>query len=282
MLKNPTKLVLPNMVQSFNNNNSIFQNALAVKIPETPNLEETVMAIKIRDYNASIGTLEGPHCDICNDKGCVMGIDDNGFEKITECSCMTKRNNLLRAKRSGMGELLKKSLDNYIVTDEWQNKAVAKARNYMERATDHWYAMTGQSGSGKTHICAAIANHFIAQGKKVIYMPWNLTVKELKLKAKDDYISILRQYVDTDVLYIDDFFKGKITDADITIAFELINSRAISPHMITILSSELSLEDIREIDEAISGRIKEKCGPYAIHINPDPSRNYRFKVDTEL
>lgn len=64
------------------------------------------------------------------------------------------------------------------------------------------------------------------------------------------------------VLYIDDFFKGSVTSGDINLAFELLNSRYISPDKITIISSELTIEQILKYDAAIGGRIAERAGEY--------------------
>lgn len=250
---------------------------LAESIPDVENLEEIAMAMKIRSYNASHGTLEGTHCDLCNDKGLIMGISENGIESVTECSCMKSRINELRAKRSGMGGLLSKSLENYETSEPWQKTLLNGARYYIDNVDNDWYCMTGQSGCGKTHLCSAIANHFLKSGKKVIYMPWNIAVKELKLRATDDYTNALQRYIDCEVLYIDDFFKGKVTEADLTIAFELINARAITPNAITIISSERSLSEINDMDSAIAGRIAERCGRYIVNVKQDPEKNYRFK-----
>lgn len=250
---------------------------LAKELSDVPNLEEIAMAIKIRDYNASPGFLEGEHCDLCNDKGFIMDILGNGSEAVTDCPCMKRRISQLRAKRSGMGELLNKTLDNYETPNPWQKTLKNGANYYLTHAGKEWYAMTGQSGSGKTHICAAIANQFLAAGKTVIYMPWTIAVKELKQRAAEDYTDALQRYIDVEVLYIDDLFKGKVTEADMTIAFELINARAINPDAITIVSSERSIEELNEMDAAIAGRIAERCGRYVVNIKPDPAKNYRMK-----
>ncbi len=282
-MENPAELTFPNLELSFKSQNPTDRAfELAQQIPDTPNLEEIATAIRIRDYNASRGALEGLHCDLCNDKGYLMGIDENGTESVTECICMKKRLNQIRAKHSGMGELLNKSLDNYQTAQPWQKTLLNGARYYLSHRENEWYAMTGQSGSGKTHICAAIANHFLDSGEKVIYMPWTIAVKELKQRATEDYTEALQRYIDTDVLYIDDLFKGKITDADLTIAFELINARAINLKSITIVSSERSMEELNQIDSAITGRIAERCGRYMVHINADPQKNYRFKGATKI
>ena len=54
----------------------------------------------------------------------------------------------------------------------------------------------------------------------------------------------------------------------------------------TIISSECTLSDLINIDEAISGRIAEKCksesGNYCLSIKPDAKKNYRLNHIKEL
>ena len=85
-------------------------------------------------------------------------------------------------------------------------------------------------------------------------------------------------------MYIDDLFKtGKADDntvqkptgADINAAFEIINYRYNNPSLLTIISSELSQDELIDIDEAIGGRIYEKSTAFSIGKNRD--RNYRIK-----
>jgi DNA replication protein DnaC len=86
-------------------------------------------------------------------------------------------------------------------------------------------------------------------------------------------------------LYIDDLFKtGRVagktaqmpTEADINLAFEIINSRAIQRKP-TIISSESNLFDLIQIDEAIGGRIKQRCGEYYLNIGSKNTKNYRME-----
>ena len=89
-------------------------------------------------------------------------------------------------------------------------------------------------------------------------MLWLSDIKELKSTVNDyeNHKNLMKKYRETKVLYIDDFFKtGKEKDGislptatDIQIAY-------INENLITIISSERSIDDIFNIDEAIGGRI---------------------------
>lgn len=100
-----------------------------------------------------------------------------------------------------------------------------------------------------------------------------------KLKAlvneRELYEAKMDKFKEADVLYIDDFFKGNITAADINLAFELLNSRYNSRSKITIISTERTVEDLIEIDEALGSRIYERSKGF--YIQTPPHTNWRLR-----
>lgn len=64
------------------------------------------------------------------------------------------------------------------------------------------------------------------------------------------------------VLYIDDFLKGSVSEADLNLAYQLLNARYNAARR-TIISSELSIGEIAGYDEAIAGRIFERFEGYS-------------------
>jgi DNA replication protein DnaC len=68
--------------------------------------------------------------------------------------------------------------------------------------------------------------------------------------------------------------------ADVNYAFEIINYRYNNPSLLTIISSELSEDELLDIDEAIGGRIYERAKTFTIGKNRD--RNYRMKKAVTL
>lgn len=83
------------------------------------------------------------------------------------------------------------------------------------------------------------------------------------------------------MLYIDDLFKGKITEADINLVFEILNYR-YNNNFKTIISSEYMLTELLKIDEAISSRILEKSRGYHLDIKRENGRNYRENNELRL
>ena len=144
--------------------------------------------------------------------------------------------------------------------------------------------MLGQSGCGKTHLCAAVCNFFIDQGKQVRYMSWLNTADELKILRIEEPASYRRRMEElscADVLYIDDLFKAKsiqgISERDVTLAFEILNHRLNLSEGITIVSSEWLAEDLRKVDTAVAGRLLELSGDYLLQIPRGDRYNWRIQ-----
>ena len=111
----------------------------------------------------------------------------------------------------------------------------------------------------------------------------------MKLKAvvNDDtaYSNLIKPLKTVPVLYIDDFFrtgndeagrKKAPTQGDINVAFELINYR-YNNNLVTILSSELTVDQILFFDEAVGSRIYQRTKEYHWDIAKDPHKNHRLK-----
>lgn len=151
-------------------------------------------------------------------------------------------------------------------------------RRYLNDSEGKWLLLSGQSGSGKTHLCVAVCGEFIKQGDSVRYLAWRSDGAKIKRNANSDeaYSQLIDPYKNCDVLYIDDLFKGGMTEADINLAFELLNHR-YDRRLRTIISTELSMEKLKQLDEAIAGRINETCGLYQVFVNKGTGRNWRDK-----
>lgn len=135
---------------------------------------------------------------------------------------------------------------------------------------------------GKSHICTAMCSHFINEGKPTRYMLWTDVSKKLKANINEDtYAEIIQPYKDVEVLYIDDFFKvrkGQLpTNADVNIAFDILNTRLFSKEKVTIISSEFTLNKLLSVDEATISRIVENAKHFVVNLEEDSKKNYRFK-----
>ncbi len=246
------------------------------------NCSQSMTFNRIEAYNDTNGNLSGFDCPICKNKGNIMVLV-NGEEMIRDCECMSKRRMLIEIKKSGLEEVMNQyTFKNFLTNEDWQKKVKQKALDYISDSSGKWFYIGGQVGAGKTHICTAIVGKFIESGYIAKYMMWRDEIVKLKANRNsegfDDQINC---YKKVQVLYIDDLFKterGKQpTQADIDIAFEIINYRYMHKDLITIFSAERKVGELLDIDEAVGSRIYERTKEYNIPIAIDKSRNYRLR-----
>lgn len=261
--------------------------------------EKAFMQMRVDGFNSSIGTLnkqDGYDCTICKNKGVVARLVTNErgcrySQEIFFCKCRPIRASIMRMKMSGLEQLLQKyRFENYVATEAWQKHVKEQAEKFS-KGDGIMFFIGGQSGSGKSHLCTAIARELLYAGHEVRYSVWRDESVRLKAVIGDDkqYQSLIDQLKNIDVLYIDDFLKtpigrdeNKPTSADLSLALEIINNR-YNAGRITILSSEWNIKDIINFDEALGGRIYEMCNSeYCLNIKKDRSRNYRTRNITEV
>ena len=239
-------------------------------------------------FNNKRGELVGYDCPICKNKGEIMVVKD-GIKYYPECSCMQIRRSIENMQRSGLGELLnQKKFSNYNQTEEWQKSVVDTAKHFVE-SDGNGFIFSGNSGIGKTHICTAISRALLNRGIPLKYMLWVDESKKIKQAIKDEakYAELVDELKNVQALYIDDFFKvSKRTapsDADISLAIEIINYRynlaqTSKKRYITILSTELSIKQLNDLDNALCGRLCEMAGKDFILSVFGEEKNYRLKT----
>lgn len=285
-------------------------NLLKAQMPEglgrgfenlTPKEREQQKADAYNKIEGRLHEEDGYTCDICKNKGDIAIVVKNehfGYytESLVSCKCCRIRNAIRRLNRSGLKARVKDyTFDRYEAGEAWQKTIKETAQRYSMSCDGDWFYIGGQSGAGKTHICTAAAIAKLKQGKELRYMEWREEVPKIKASITDAvrYAEIMRELKETEVLYIDDLFKngrgadGQVslpTAADINLAFEIINYRYNQPELITIISSERTLPELVDIDEAIAGRIaqRSKKNGFCINLKPDSSKNWRMRDLVEL
>lgn len=232
----------------------------------------SLTSLKIRAINDSAGPGD---CPLCKGRGYIAEEKD-GYLVTRECKCEKKRRSLEAIQRSGLADLARDyTLENYQTPEPWQAKIKALAQRYVLDNGGKWFVLCGNPGTGKTHICTAICMALINAGQEVRYMLWRRDAPRLKAEVNDReaYDNDIGRYRKADVLYIDDFFKGGVTEADINLAFELLNDR-YNKRAMTIISSERDIEQLMDIDEAIGSRIYERSKGFYAKL---PAKNWRLR-----
>lgn len=231
--------------------------------------EETSIQNRPQAANLVNCGLDNVNCPICGNTGYVLPSGQ-------PCECMKKRRSLRTLKQSGMSENIERcSFDNYKTPNAQTKKVKEKAMSFVT-SDARGFLITGQSGAGKTHICSAICRYFHEKNYMFRYIVWRNTATELKSMVNDtkEYREAINQLRNVPILYIDDFLKGTISDADINLAFTIINDRYNRKDSKTIISTELSANKLVEIDEAVGGRILEMSKGFIVQA---PTKNWRIE-----
>lgn len=225
-------------------------------------------------------SADGIDCPICHNR-CYVFVKEEGHTVAKPCICQKKRRQAFILRRSGISQhdyerYTLKSF--YVDTPERTNMkqaAVCFIKKYYEGAGIGYF---GHSGTGKTHICIAICQaiqreHYYFQYRREIQL-----IKNCMYRNDEKYRSMMDQWENCPILYMDDLFKGawingKIQQQDVQVIFEIVNSRYMKK-LSTIVSSEQSLSEILSADEAIGSRLYEMLSPYIIEIS---GANYRIE-----
>lgn len=232
-------------------------------------------------WNEREGDMDGPDCPICLNKGAIMYLDAYGNRRIRDCSCMAQRKALRMMQASGLSKVLNTyTWEAWRSEEPWQQNYYDMAKSYAEHPSG-WFVAAGRPGTGKTHLCTAICGDLLKRCIGVRYVIW----REFATRAKalvtdaDEYQDFVNSYKWAKALYLDDFFKGKQgerpTAADCNLAFELLNARYADPDKLTIISTELPIEKILNIDEAIGSRIYERSKGHYVDLTD--KQNWRLK-----
>lgn len=254
----------------------------------SPSMYDSIKPMSLDEYrqwqcdeeNKLHGDLTGYDCPECLNRGYFAAVD-HGYRVIRECRCMAIRRNAKRLENSGLKDMIRRyTFDTWETPDEWQKRAADIAKQFVSERSG-WFLCAGHSGSGKTHLCTAICGELMEAGLDVRYMLWRDIAVRAKAMVNDEdgYENLVSPLKRVRVLYIDDLFKtGKgqePTTADVNLAFEILNSRYNDDQKITIISTERTVSELLDIDEAVGSRIYEKSKGYRLNFADKP--NWRLK-----
>ena len=224
-------------------------------------------------------------CPTCKDIGYFLYRID-GYDTKVNCDCAEKRLAIDRMKRSGiLEEDRNKTLNDF---DTFGEKTLLCAKttvkSYMQyfgeinESRNNSLLLMGQSGTGKTMLGIIAAMHIINNHRMGLnYVSYRTMIRDLKSVIKDNYAYNLEigRIISAPVLFIDDLFKGKITESDINIMYEIINTRYLQRKPM-IISTECDVNTLLDIDEAIGSRIVEMSKGHIV-VFDDNTINYRMR-----
>lgn len=223
-------------------------------------------------------------CPKCRDTGFILQRDEASQDVAVKCECYSVRQAYELLINSGISEEFhKKTFNNFNPHDNFQlasakENAIQYADSFklIENERYNSIMFTGQVGSGKTHLGMSICNTLLNDGVAVIYMPYRDTITKIKQNILDEkiYNREIKRYSMARLLYIDDLLKGKLTETDLNVMYEIVNYRYMNNKPI-IISTEKSPNDLLVFDEAIGSRLLEMCKGNIIRLQ-GKELNYRL------
>lgn len=165
--------------------------------------------------------------------------------------------------RSGISELyLNCSFNNYQVNNEGQRRALLAARNYAFGFDNSIasFIFSGNSGTGKNHLAAAIGSHLILNGKHVLVV----TVYDLMSKMKGTFSEhseltqeqFLRYLSTVDLLIIDEIGMQSESRYEKLIINQLIDRRSSSKRPTGMLTNLNHAEMTKLLGERVMDRMR--------------------------
>lgn len=220
------------------------------------NLENCEKNIKILLKNLKIASLEPNYtCKLCA---------DTGVYNNKNCRCKNEVMMQILNAESGMNENLPtfESCENltdvqkllFIKMQEWATKFpnVKKSNIFI----------TGQIGVGKSYLCSCIANELMKKGFFVYYTTaFNMNKRFLEY-CKNGGQDLLENYLDADVLIIDDLgVEPILNNITLNYFYTILNERMLLNKSTIINSNLMPNEVLDRYGERIFSRImNKKCG----------------------
>lgn len=235
-------------------------------------------------------------CPKCQGRGLVIRIKDC-IPYAVPCSCMEQKRleNILKNSRI-TPHFQKLTFKNFVTTGKEQQvcEAYQMAVDYVakfKQIRDERFnsiAFLGQPGTGKTHLSCAIANALMAKGVRVLYFPHREGFGELKSDLRrgdghqheNGYAAKIKAMKETCLLVWDDLFKGRgePTGFEMDVVFEVLNYRYLN-HLPIVLSSERTIMELLQLDEAVGSRIQEMANNRTVLFDQDPTSNHRLRLE---
>lgn len=247
-------------------------------------LNEIMQRIEQNRANAQPHIQPVYECDKCKDTEFILH-KENGREYATRCSCWETKAAARIMRNSGISE--EDSKKGFREFETFGESALVDAKDKATRYFMEFFQnessrtnsimLCGASGRGKTTLGMAIANNLIHKCVGVRYMAYRDEITRLKQEITEEhtYNEHMRRLQGARVLFIDDMLKGKVTESDVNILYEIINHRYLS-RLPMIISTEKTPQELIEFDEAIASRLLEMSKGYVVVFDKSVP-NYRLR-----
>ena len=214
-------------------------------------------------------TLPSSNCPICKGTGFVHPLLASGnpdFSRVVTCHCiqekLDKEHQARLQRYSGLAKLHRTmKFDKFdlkrvnLLREQRQNLEMAfdSAVNFAH-SPDGWLVLQGETGCGKTHLAAAIANYRLEAGKPVLFVVVPDFLDHLRStfspESKVSYDQLFESVKNTPLLILDDFGEQSTTPWAQEKLYQVINHR-YNAQLPTVITTRCTTD---EIDSPISSR----------------------------
>ncbi len=202
----------------------------------------------------------------------ARALDDPRFGRAEPCECVLRESGDVRRSRleriSNLGSLTRFTFDSLEGTGD-ATGAVAQVRAYAANP-EGWLLLKGSSGSGKTHLAAAIANTRIDNDAPVLFMFTPDLLDGLRASyepAEGDpgFETLFEQVRNAPLLILDDVDAAASSDWAREKLFQIVNARynAALPTVATCQASANALDE-RIFRRLASGTVLDLSGGAAL------------------
>lgn len=188
--------------------------------------------------NAHIAPTDGgPDCDYCDNRRYVLDAQGN----LKPCpKCGVAQNWKIRALdvySSRNGAALSQTFFNFKTIfngeeDKLLHACLIAAEDFAYQPDHKWLIMWGRRGNGKTHLCAAVANHLVNAGIAALFMTMPDLLASLRqamdLQAnteQESYSGRMNTFKNAPVLILDDLGAEGNSDWSDAVLFEILDYR---------------------------------------------------------
>ena len=220
---------------------------------------------------------QGKKCPKCFDEGYAIGWG-NSYD-LEEVSWVCECGALQRIKADEhRNKVSDRAMDSFKEIKPHHTAMLQVAKKFLRQDEHRWIYIGGAVGSGKTHLCEVLVKELFEKTKLTTKTEkWRDLAKRIKSDPMSDVTMLELKAVP--ILYIDDLFKSggdKVTEADVNVAYDLIESR-MNFGGYTIISSEYTIQSLKEIDKSVTSRIVQRAGEYIINISEGEGKDMRYQ-----
>lgn len=211
--------------------------------------------------------VAGEICPVCKGAGFVHPVLDSGkidFSRAVPCRCskgeLRKKKAEYLEKYSNLGSLSQLTFDNLsprgkaasAVSQEHFAQVYQAAKAFADNPKG-WLVFLGSSGSGKTHLACAIANHRLSLGEPVFYITAADLLDHLRSAfsptSDTTYDELFERVKNAPLLVLDDLTLGSATTWAKEKLEQLLHHR-FNAGLPTVITSDIPLE---RMDERLRG-----------------------------